>query len=44
MFVVQADYESIKLNYVMHVLIMDIMVIIDDYGIHGYECYRLYYV
>ena len=32
MYVLCADYESNKLDYVIHILIMDIMVIIDDYG------------
>ncbi len=39
MFVLWTDYVSFKLNYVMHILIMDIMVIFDDYGTHGYEFY-----
>ncbi len=35
MYVLCPDYESNKLDYVIHVLIMNIMVIIDeyDYGI-----------
>ncbi len=39
MYVLLADYESIKLDCVIHVLIMDLMVIIDDYGMIMGSCY-----
>ncbi len=39
MYALLADYESIKLDYVIHILIMDIMVIIDDYGVIMGSCY-----
>ena len=42
MYVLWADYESNKLDYVIHILIMDIMVIIDDYGILLCFCISLF--
>jgi hypothetical protein len=39
MYVLCADYESNKLDYVIHILIMDIMVVIDDYGMIIGSCY-----
>ena len=39
MYVLCPDYESNKLDYVIHILIMDIMVIIDDYGMIMGSCY-----
>jgi hypothetical protein len=39
MYMLCAGYESNKLDYVLHILIMGIMAIIDDYGMIMGSCY-----
>ena len=39
MYALCAGYESNKLDYVAHILIMGIMAIIDDYGMIMGSCY-----